>query len=130
MKFKMNLRLKANIVDPVPLVNVFLLFLMFFVLTTKFIGVSGINIVLPDVEQESLYNEDSAVVTIKNDNIFLYDKEVDIKKLQEELTKTAPKLVAIKADQYVTNARVVDIISLIKSAGIKQIAIATSGKKS
>lgn len=128
MKFKTALRLKSNIIDPVPFINVMLLFIVFFVLTSRFIGETGIVVTVPQIEQSELYKEDSVVVSLVDGKIFLDEKEIGLEKLQEELAGRNPQLLAIKANKDVPHSRVTEIIALAKRAGIGEIAIATEEK--
>lgn len=130
MKFKTNLKLKSNIIDPVPFVNVIGLFIVFFVLVTRFIGSPGVVVELPKVEQSELYKADCAVVSLTGEKMFLNNKELDMGRFQEELTRINPQLVAIKADKDIPHSRITEIIALVQKAGVKQIAIAAnSGEK-
>lgn len=127
MKFKTNLKIKSNIIDPVPLVNIMVLFIVCFVLNSHFIGKAGLVIDLPQIEQSELYRADSVVVSLKGRKIFLMDREVEKDKLQEELAKRNPQLLAIKADKDMPYTRVAEIIAMAQRMGIEQIAIATEG---
>lgn len=130
MRFKTNLRLKSNIIDPVPFINVMLLYILFFILAVQFIGKPGVVVTLPKTEQSELFKEDSVVVTLVDEKIFLFENPIGIDRLKEELTKRNPQLVAIRANKDIPHSRVTEIISLAQQVGIKQIAIATeSGEK-
>lgn len=125
MKFKTNLKIKSNIIDPLPLVNVMILFVVFFVLASGFTGRPGFVLDLPQVEQSELYKADSVVVSLVEEKIFLDDREIGIDKLQEELAKLNPQLLAIKAGRDIRHSRVTEIITIARKVGIRQVAIAT-----
>lgn len=125
MKFTTNLKIKSNIIDPLPFVNVMLLFVVFFVLAAGFTGRHGFVMDLPQAEQSELYNVDSAVVSLVEEKVFLDNREISIDKLREELTKADPQLLAIKAGKDIRHSRVTEIINIAKRAGIRRIAIAT-----
>lgn len=129
MKFKTTLRLKSNIIDPAPFVNVMVLFAAFFILCSNQRGLPGLVMDLPIVEQRELYNADSVVVAIFQDKVFLNENEIDTDKLQEELTRIKPQVLAIKADKDIPHSRVTEIISMARHAGIKKIAIAAEGER-
>lgn len=130
MKFKTNLKLKSNIIDPVPFVNVIGLFIVFFVLATRFIGSPGLIVELPEVEQSELYSTDCAVISLTEEKILLNNKEIDIDGFREALSGINPQLVAIKADKDIPHSRITEIIALVRQAGIRRIAIAAnSGEK-
>lgn len=129
MKFKTNLKIKSNIIDPVPIINVMVLFIVCFVLNSHFIGRTGLVVDIPQIEQSELYRADSVVVSLKGKKMFLMDREVEKEKLQEELAKRMPQLLAIKADKDIPYTRVAEVIAIAQRVGVKEIAIATEGKK-
>lgn len=130
MKFKTNLKIKSNIIDPLPFVNVMVLFIVFFILATGFTGRPGFVLDLPQVEQAELYNADSVVVSLVEEKVFLEDREIGIDKLQEELAKLNPQLLAIKAGRDIRHSRVTEIIGIARKLDIRQVAIATeTGEK-
>lgn len=126
MKFKTNLKIKSNIIDPAAFVNVMVLFIVFLMFATGFTGKPGLVVDLPRVEQPELYKGDSAVVSLIEDKVFLNDREINIGRLQDELAKLNPQLLAIKADQNIQHSKVTDIIAIARQAGIGQVAIATN----
>lgn len=127
MKFKTNLRLKSNIIDPVPFVDAMVLFIVFFLLAGQLAGKTGVVLDLPKIEQSELYKADSIVVSLVDEKIFLNEKEVVLDKLQEELSSRKSQLLAIKADSGISHSRVTEIIAIARRAGIEKIAIATEG---
>jgi biopolymer transport protein ExbD len=129
MKIKMSLRLKTAIFDPVPLVNIAFIVVLFFVFLINFIGKKGIVVDLPKIDQAALYNLDSVVVTLLGKKVFLYENEISIDKLNEELTKRNPKLLAIKAGKDVPYSSIAEIIQIAQNIGIKQIAMAVDSDK-
>ena len=124
MKLKTNLKIKVNIIDPVPFMNVVILLVMFFVLATQFIGEPGVVVSLPEIDNPFLFSVNSTIVTLKDGKIFLLDEEVDMDQLKEKLMNRKPELLAIKPDSSVSNSRVSEIIVLSKKIGINKIAIA------
>lgn len=126
MKFQTNLRIKSNIIDPVPFVDTIVLFIVFFLLAGQMIGKSGIVLELPKVEHSELYKADSLIVSLVGEKIFLNEKEVVINNLHEELANVKPQLLAIKADKSVSHAIVTQIIAIAKSSGVEKVAIATA----
>lgn len=129
MKFKTNLKIKSNIIDPVPIINVMVLFTVFFVLSSQFIGKAGLVMDLPQVEQLELYRADSIVISLTGKKIFWQDKEIGKDELQEELARRHPQFLAIKANKDMPYSSVAEIIVLAQRMGIKQIAIAMESNK-
>jgi biopolymer transport protein ExbD len=129
MKLKMNLKYKATLIDPVPLVNIIVILALFFGVALNFIGSSGIIVDLPHIEQAELYNLNSTVITLSGKNIYISEKEVEINGLKDELMKKNTQLLAIKSDRNVPYSSIAEIISMAQSIGIKQIAMATDENK-
>ncbi len=130
MKFKMHLKYRSSLVDPVPLVNIIAIIVFFFIMATNFIGSRGIVVDLPQIDQTELYNLNSTLITLSANNIYLFEKEITMNELKEELIKKNSQLLAIKADRNVPYYAIAEIIAMAQSVGIKQIAMASEGGKS
>jgi len=130
MKFKMHLKYRSSLVDPVPLVNIIAIIVFFFIMATNFIGSRGIVVDLPQIDQTELYNLNSTLITLSANNIYLFEKEITMNELKEELIKKNYQLLAIKADRNVPYYAIAEIIAMAQSVGIKQIAMASEGGKS
>jgi len=126
MNIKSNLKFRTNIIEPISFVNVTILLVVFFLFNAKFIGRPGIVFDLPQVEYSDLYMVNSAVVRLQNNRVFLYNREMDTEKLQAELIRINPELVAIHAGHDVPSKQVTEIIAIVKSIGVKQIALAVN----
>lgn len=113
-------------IDAVSFTNVIFLMAMFFTIAVNFTGSHGIVLELPHIEQSELYKLDSMVVTLTDKKIILFNKEVDIDKLQEELIRSNPQLLAIKAEKNISYSEIARIIALAHRIGIKQIAMAAA----
>lgn len=133
MKLNTSLKLKANIVSPVPLLDVLLLLVMFFVLAVNFIGSSGLVLELPAATTASVYAGDIVKISIVSDGVYLNEKEVNRTELKEELlnlkAEKEDSLIVINADDGVTHARIVELIDLARSSGFNRLAIATERNK-
>jgi len=129
MKLNTSLKLKTNIVSPVPLLDVVLLLVMFFVLAVNFIGSSGLVLELPATVTASVYAGDIVKISIISDDVYLDKKEVTVAELKDELmnlkAENEDSLIVINADDGVAHARIVELIDLARSSGFNRLAIAT-----
>lgn len=123
MKFKTNIRLKTGIIDPAPLIDIFLQIVLFFVLATQFIGRPGLILELPSSGTTVLYKETTARITITGEKLFFQDKEITRNQLREELGKGITSILVIEADKDVVHSQVVEIIDLATRMGVSEIAI-------
>lgn len=120
--------------DMTPLIDVVLMLVIFFMLTTTFVLAPGIKVDLPKGSSLQRAREtDQVVVVTKQGDIFYRDQRVDLATLQAALRQSQqerPDLrVVIKADKNALHGRVVDIMDMAKTMGIERLAIATSPKQ-
>lgn len=116
-------------VSVAPLIDIVFLLLIFFMLTSHFDIISGIDIKLPDIsERGSDQSVDTMTVSLdKTGNCYLQKKKVTLKDLYlviEELAKEKKINLILNADRDVTHGHVVRIMDLAKKAGIASIIIA------
>ncbi len=112
-----------------PLIDIVFLLLIFFMLTSHFDIISGIDIALPDIsERGSDQSMDTITVSLdKTGNCYLQKKKVTLKGLflqLKELAKEKKINLILNADRDVTHGHVVRIMDLAKKAGINSIIIA------
>jgi biopolymer transport protein ExbD len=134
MKFKRHLEIVKGRIDAVPLVNVALLVLLFFLLSSSFVLQPGVNVELTQLPVSTLYagapGQAALMITAtRDDMIFFNDERMDLNKLKTSLEASARKFpglrVVLKSDQRVSYERLVQIMDLIKSAGIQHVLLAT-----
>ena len=117
-----------------PLIDIVFLLLIFFMLTSHFDIISGIDIKLPDIsERGSDQSVDTMTVSLdKTGNCYLQKKKVTLKDLYlviEELAKEKKINLILNADRDVTHGHVVRIMDLAKKAGINSIVIAAQWRE-
>jgi len=117
-----------------PLIDIVFLLLIFFMLTSHFDIISGIDIKLPDIsERGSDQSVDTITVSLdKTGNCYLQKKKVTLKNLYlrlKELTKEKKINLILNADRDVTHGHVVRIMDLAKKAGINSIVIAAQWRE-
>jgi biopolymer transport protein ExbD len=117
-----------------PLIDIVFLLLIFFMLTSHFDIISGIDITLPDIsERGSDQSVDTMTVSLdKKGNCYLQKKKVTLKDLYiqlKELAKEKKINLILNADRDVTHGHVVRIMDLAKKAGINSIVIAAQWRE-
>jgi len=121
-------------VSVAPLIDIVFLLLIFFMLTSHFDIISGIDIKLPDIsERGSDQSVDTMTVSLdKTGNCYLQKKKVTLKDLYlqlKELSKEKKISLILNADRDVTHGHVVRIMDLAKKAGINSIVIAAQWRE-
>jgi len=111
-----------------PLIDIVFLLLIFFMVTSHFEIVSGIDIGLPDIsERGSDQLVDSMIVAIdKTGNCYLKREKVNLRDLYLRLKQgTEQKKInlILQADRDVKHGNVVRIMDLAKKAGVTSITI-------
>jgi biopolymer transport protein ExbD len=133
VKFSIKKRVSPSL-NITPLIDVVLLLLIFFMISTTFVAQPGINVNLPKtVSSEKRVGEEMIVTMTKDRSIYLNEKKTDekylLEKLKAEYDKNNNVLLVIKADKEVSHGRVVEVMDLAKQAGISRQAIATVPKE-
>ena len=119
-------------INMTPLIDVMLVLLIIFMVTSSISLESGISVALPDTTSKSTFKKKDEAVIISLDNkgsIFVQGKITTKENLAEhiktELDKVTNKLVIFEGDKSATLGNAISIIDIAKSAGAKDFAIAT-----
>lgn len=126
-----NGRPRRVTLDLTPLIDVVLMLVIFFMLTTTFVLSPGVQVDLPQGSSLQKPRESDAIITITKDGaVYFQDAQVSLETLQAVLQRAKsqqPRLrVVIKADTLVQHGRVVEIMDIAKLVGIERLAIATA----
>ena len=130
-KKKYNLMSEINVT---PFVDVMLVLLIIFMVTAPLLTV-GIPVDLPKVKSNALTDQkDPLEVTVKLDGkVFLGESEVEVENIIPRLnaitdqnTKTR---IYISGDRVVAYGRIMEIMSIINSAGYEKVALVTQNPK-
>ncbi len=130
MKLRRIHEIDRGRMDITPLIDVVLLLLLFFMLSSSFVIHSGINVRLPESEAAQPYRESKLTVTITPDGrIFMGGAEHSIDALRERMVLTAEDapdtVVVLNADMDVKHGLVVEVMGVVKKAGLERLAIAS-----
>jgi biopolymer transport protein ExbD len=115
-----------------PLIDIVFLLLIFFMVTSHFQVASGVSIKLPKVMQKTFHKDTEKITLIidKEGSIYLMGKKIDLHKLSIELKGLVEKdglvHLLIEADKDVKHGRVVQVMDLAKTAGVRSIIIAAN----
>ncbi|MGQ4807116.1 Tol-Pal system protein TolR [Candidatus Entotheonellaceae bacterium PAL068K] len=120
--------------DMTPLIDVVLMLVIFFMLTTTFVLAPGIKVDLPQGRSVQRVRESDAIVLITKEGILYYQNEqIDLPTLQgtlRQIHQQQPGVrLIIKADTQALHGRVVDVMDMAKGVGIERLAIATAPHK-
>ncbi|MBN2483646.1 MAG: biopolymer transporter ExbD [Candidatus Omnitrophica bacterium] len=129
MKFKKRLTPESGIkqLEITPLLDCIFLLLIFFMLTSNFIVVPGINVKLPKAVSSDAVNTRTATIVVSSENIIYLDGEpISRKELEEYLKAGNTESVFIKSDRDTSMGTVVEIWDICKRLGIEKIGIATT----
>ncbi|MFQ6111735.1 MAG: ExbD/TolR family protein [Nitrospinota bacterium] len=128
---------KARRVNPsisiTPLIDVVLLLVIFFMLSSTFVVQPGIKVRLPKaVMAEQAEPRDLVLILTREGALYLNDRKVTEKQLAGELAREFKKrkdaYLIIRADKDARHGRVVALMDIAKQAGAKRLAIATEPK--
>jgi len=126
MKFTRERTLRPDL-NITPLIDVVLMLLIFFMISTSFVFQPGIMIKLPKASQSDTSTPSGAKVMITaNGDIYFERIRTSLDELENLMLQHKDKsLLMIKADQNVTHGMVVQAMNHAKIAGFQRIAIAT-----
>ena len=132
MEFSRTRRKKIEI-SLIPLIDVSIFLLIFFMLAGSVEKFDIIAVEPPVAQSGKLMDEGHVVIVLgRLDEIILNDEIVEMKEMLATLTpqlKANPnKVVTVKADAQVPANRVIDVMDAIKQAGGRNLSIVTQSK--
>jgi biopolymer transport protein ExbD len=138
VKFTRRTRIVVARPDAIPIVNVALLLLLFFIVAMRFAQDPGVAIQLPDSSAATVFASPHPplIITITASTaetpqnfIFFNDERMDLRRLEHALAESARQAsnrdCYIKADKSAPHGLVVNVMSLAHRAGFKSVRIAT-----
>lgn len=137
MKLKARRRSVNATVDMTPMLDVVFQLIIFFLVSTTFAVLPGINLNLPEsTTAESTSNLGITITADKNGRLWFNDEQVTFKSLGDKLvnfdtkkTKKTEFPVTIEADDLVTNGTIVKLFDVIRQSGYASINLRTTDKK-
>lgn len=130
---KRELGTSLSEINVTPLVDVMLVLLIIFMVTAPMMN-PGIGVDLPQAETESAPAEEGLSVTISQDRYIHIEGSVINQFLLEEKLKEYffgkdKKIVFIRADKSLPYGFVINIIDIIKKAGVEQVGLVADPKE-
>ena len=129
MEFHKTTRAKHGI-NMVPLINIVLLLLIFFMLSTTLVAPEKFMVETPQSENSEEQAEVSLALTIlKDGTIYLNSKMISIDILLDTFKRSVEENknvnLLIKADANTTTKDVIPVLQVARTAGIENVALAT-----
>lgn len=128
-------RLSSNLseINVTPFVDVMLVLLIIFMVTAPMMQ-SGININLPTAETRSSPSSGGLVLSVTKDHyIYIDNKIINLFLLESKLKnffyRREKKIVFLKADKDVSYGYVIEVMDVIKKAGIETIGMIVTKKE-
>jgi biopolymer transport protein ExbD len=118
-------------IEMIPLIDVVFLLLVFFIYSMLSMTVHrGLPVNLPTASASTVDREAFITITVQRDGrLFMEDQEVDTRTLPSLLVKEREKdpdlQVYLRADREVSYHRAVEVMDLVRSAGIRKLALET-----
>lgn len=128
MKFKRRTTLEMGLkqIEITPLIDCVFLLLVFFMLTSNFIIVHGINIRLPKTSNSEVVDTKTLTIIISSEDIvYIKGKASTQKELQEYLEKNKLNSIFLKADKDASLGAVAEVWDICRKLEIEKIGIAT-----
>ena len=116
-------------INVTPLVDVVLVLLLVFMVTAPMMS-RGIDVSLPVADQPNITPEDRPVTVIVNarGTVYINDKPVALPLLEDQLRGRlqgmATKVVYLRADEALRYGKVIEVVDIMKHAGVEQIGFA------
>ena len=132
MAFKLNRSSKEPMseINVTPFVDVMLVLLIVFMVTAPLLTV-GIPVDLPEIKASALTDQkDPIEITVKLDgSVYLSESVVEVKNLIPRLNAITDQnnqaRIYVRGDRAVSYGRVIEIMSIINSAGYSKVALIT-----
>jgi len=125
---------RTVVISITSLIDVVLLLLIFFMLTTSFVEQPGMKLDLPETESTTGESTDELTVTISTEGeIYLGKEMIKLENLKEALQKYKEEKdtssLVIKADKTTPHGIVVQVMDIAKISGLEKLIIASEKVK-
>lgn len=129
MEFERTKRRHTHM-DIAPLVDVVFQLLLFFMLTSHFLGEPAIKVRLPESQTAQLLEEGELLITLSREGqVYLGEERVEIEALGSALNKAQEagsiESVRIRSDRDASVGLLMRVVDEVRGAGIRSFAIST-----
>lgn len=116
-------------VDMTPMVDVMMLLVIFFMMTTAFVTVyPGFAVNLPQASAEKQTEKQIVVLIAKDGRIAVNGQPVAKEEIAAAISSMGKPTVSIQADKEASHGRVVEVMDELHKAGVTKLAIAIEEK--
>lgn len=136
LNFRSRLKVLKGRTDLTPMVDVLFLLLIFFMLSSSFVQVSGIKVDLPKISYGSNLGVEKFVITIdESNNIFFNDQPIGGKwdVLKEKLSQLGSRsesgIIVLRADNKTPFGTVAKVMSLAEEANLSVFLVTVQPEK-
>lgn len=118
-----------------PLMDITFIMLIFFIVTSTFVKEPGVDVLRPEAQTAKIRKLASILVAITADNkIWINKKEVELDEVRsniEQLRSENPRGTAVvQVDVNAESRYLVEVVSQIREAGVKDVAVSTEDRSS
>jgi biopolymer transport protein ExbD len=121
---------KKLLLNITPLVDVTLILIIFFVITSTFLEQPGIKLELPKAQTTDLQRIEKAVIIVSKDSkIFFRNKEISLQELppilKDAMAESIDKSLIVSADKEVHHGLIVSIMDIARQSGVEKLVVST-----
>lgn len=118
-------------VDMTPMVDIMMLLIIFFIMSTTFIVHSGFNVNLPSAAAEKQRREQIDVIINREGAVAVNGQTVTKPEIPAAIGRSGADpstVVVVRADKAVSHGQVVEVMDAVRKAGFAKISIAVEPK--
>ena len=120
-------------IDMGPLMDIVLILLIFFVVTSSFTRETGVDVTKPQAQSASQLEKENLLIAITREGtIHINERQVDLASLQDilkqSLAKTPDREAVIIADKGSETGVLVQVIDACNLSGVKKVSIAAQAE--
>jgi biopolymer transport protein ExbD len=121
---------KKILLNITPLVDVLLILIVFFVVTSTFMEQPGIKLELPKSQTADLQRIEKAVLIVSADSKLIFrNKEISLDELpsilKDAMQESMDKSLIISADKVVHHGLIVSIMDIARQSGVEKLVVST-----
>lgn len=121
---------KSLVLNITSLIDVLFLLLIFFMISTTFLSQPAIKLELPKAANADVVRHRPLVVYVDNRGaIYLNDEPMEPELLgravAQKMTESNDRSVVLKADARVSHGQVIEVMDILKGAGVKKLVVST-----
>ena len=133
-RFRTRVRRFPPVLEPAAMMDVVLLILLFFMISSSYVSRPGLEIQLPEVEETTGFPMDALVVTItRNGQVFFLDRRIPEGELEASISRAHRERpgasLIIEADGEVPVSVQMNVYQQAVRAGVERIGLATRGSR-